>query len=395
LKQKDYKKRLQSLLQITQAINSNFSREQLVRIFESILKNQIGLKRFAVLSAQQGKLVPEALFGFLQSELDQIELSAYLSRLPEPGTYIRLDSDSNSPFNAVVPVFHKSKPLAYVLLADHEPVDDDDLDFIQALSNIVYVAFENKQLAREGIRQERLKKELELASQMQGQLFPDALPTGGSLEIDAFYKSHTEVGGDYYDFFPLNDHEYAICMADVSGKGVSAALLMSNFQANLQALFAYVENLETLATRLNSKVMRNARGEKFITAFLGRYNTRTRKLHFVNCGHNPPLFIHHKDLQLLKDGSIGLGMLDELPFIHKGTLDVPPESLLVCYTDGLTELQNNQGTYFGMENLCDFVMDHRQLSVKDLVVRTIVHLEKYKQNEPYRDDIAFLACRFH
>ena len=114
----------------------------------------------------------------------------------------------------------------------------NNVSFIQTLTNIVVMAIENKRMAREQIKQERLKKELEVASEMQKLLFPSDLPSNKRMDISARYIPRHEVGGDYYDFIPLGEDEYIICIADVSGKGISAAMLMANFQATIRTLFA-------------------------------------------------------------------------------------------------------------------------------------------------------------
>ena len=144
-------------------------------------------------------------------------------------------------FEIIIPVFHKSKPLAYLLIGDLEDKVEvspaiKHLNFVQTITNIIVVAIENKKLAKKSILQAALKKEMEFASQMQSMLFPSILPNDAQLNAAAFYLPQQEVGGDYYDFIWLNANEFAFCVADVSGKGVPAALLMSNFQANLRVL---------------------------------------------------------------------------------------------------------------------------------------------------------------
>jgi len=395
-------RKLQSIIEVTRSINSNFSREQLLKIYESILRNQLHFPRYAVYTAEPGGILRrEAFGGITDDELNSIDIEEYLRKITDTQeVYYLSDSTSFNYFDAVIPVFHKNTALAYVLVGNDVEDDTpdelkDDIRFIQALTNIIYVAFENKNLAREKLKQESIRKELELASEMQYMLLPAEFHRSPELEVDAFYKSHTEVGGDYYDFFKLNEDEYAICIADVSGKGISAALLMSNFQANIRALYKYISSLEELAQVLNSKVMDNAKGEKFITAFLARYNIHTHMLTYVNAGHNPPIMIQGNELQMLSDGSIGLGMLDELPFIKCSERKMEPDTLLVCYTDGLTDLENNDGQFFGLEALKEMIRDNRNLTPIELTTCVLRQLQVFKQDQPYKDDIAFLACRFH
>ena len=191
-------------------------------------------------------------------------------------------------------------------------------------------------MAVEQLKQAAMKKELELAAQMQNLLFPHSLPSNERYEIHATYLPHQEVGGDYYDYIPLNEHEFAICMADVSGKGIPAALLMANFQANLHALIAHTRSLSELAHQLNAKVYASAKGEKFITFFIGIYNVKTQELQYFNAGHNPPLLVHSTVIYRT-EGCTGLGMFEQLPFVNVGKLLIPDKALLVCYT---TALQN-------------------------------------------------------
>src|SRR5690606_24512848 len=176
-------------------------------------------------------------------------------------------------FDVIIPVFHKETAVAYVLIGD---IDEEKqglspiikhLKFIQTITNIIVVAIENKRLQIESLEKEALRKELEVASQMQAMLIPSAenLPKNPYLHIATYYRPHSQVGGDYYAFLWLNESEFGLRVADVSGKGVSAAILMSNFQANLRALFTSNISLIDLVKELNDLLNTSAHGEKFIT----------------------------------------------------------------------------------------------------------------------------------
>lgn len=394
---KDFK--LNSLLEVTKAINANFSKDQLLQIYASILKNQLRIQRFVVFTVKPNLIMVQELTSGVETQaLQNINVHDYLRKINDPLEVYEIPDSTFDIFSLIIPVFHKEKPLAYVLIGGDAEVeylhDKDNISFIQALTNIIYVAFENKNLAKENIRQERIQKELELASEVQNMLLPHAFPRTHDIEVDAFYKSHSEVGGDYYDFFQLNEDEYAICIADVSGKGVSAALLMSNFQANIKALFHYIPSLEELTRVLNRKVIENAKGERFITAFLAKYHTRSRALTYVNAGHLPPILCNDNRVQYLHEGSVGLGMIDEMPFVKTKQIYFHPSALLACYTDGLTDLQDDAGNYFGQESLRTLISDNRMLNPKELTPMLLVTLESFKGSQPYKDDIAFMAVRF-
>jgi sigma-B regulation protein RsbU (phosphoserine phosphatase) len=304
-------------------------------------------------------------------------------------------------FDIVIPVFHKHQPLAYLLVGD---LDENRLEisptikhlpFLQTLTNIITVAIENKRLARENLMQVAERKEMELARDMQNMLFPAYLPEQGKLIVSAFYQPHHQVGGDYYDFIRLNENEVAFCVADVSGKGVSAALLMANFQANLRALFKHNTSLRDIVIELNSLVGENAKGEKFITLFIAKYNTVTRVLNYVNAGHNPPILIHEGLHFSLTTGCIGIGMLSEIPRIREGVVHISANSTLVCYTDGLVEQNNESGDDFGMVRLLQVVDKKAGTDMKKLNSSIMNTLDKFRQDVPYIDDIALLSCRFN
>jgi sigma-B regulation protein RsbU (phosphoserine phosphatase) len=270
------------------------------------------------------------------------------------------------------------------------------MKFIQTLANVLVVAIENKKLYQDHLRQERVKRELEMAAEMQAILLPGELPKNEDYDVSAVYRAHQQVGGDYYDFIPINDHEVVFCMADVSGKGVSAAFLMANFQAYLRAIFTYRKNdLEEIVRELNTQVMNTAMGEKYITLFIGVYNKQTRLLQYINCGHNPPVLADKNGYtQLLKLGTIGLGMFDELPKMAKGQLVIEKGSTVVCYTDGLVEMEDERCEQYSLERLEQLILafpDSRASEINDVILQSI---NDFRGDMPFVDDLAVLTCRF-
>ncbi len=390
--------KLNSLLEITKAINHNHSTEQLLEIFENVIKTELNIGKLVLFSNENGwKCILKYGVG---DEYNDINVENDLLPITEIGTTNFSQTTLNRTFEIVIPVFHKTEPLAYVLIGDLEDKMEvsptiKHLPFVQTLASIIVVAIENKKLAKESIRQAAMKKELELASEMQSMLFPTSLPKDNILDAAAFYLPHQEVGGDYYDFIWLNKNECAFCVADVSGKGVAAALLMSNFQANLRVLFNHTTSLTELVRELNSKVMASAKGEKFITLFIAKYNLVTRTLTYINAAHNPPLVSIGNSISLLKTGCTGLGMFDEITKIKEGILNITSGTSIVCYTDGLVELENDNSEDFGIDSLKHIIKNNPELDMKSLnrlIMETIIN---YKQSMPYIDDIALFSLRMH
>jgi sigma-B regulation protein RsbU (phosphoserine phosphatase) len=310
------------------------------------------------------------------------------------------NSELLNEFQAVIPVVHEEKPLSYLLISKtaNSSVSNPDslnLTFVQTITNIISVAIENKSLAKKSLVQERINKELEVAREMQKLLFPTELPSNKKLDISARYIPRHAIGGDYYDFIPLGDEEYIMCIADVSGKGISAALLMANFQATIRTVLKY-QNFELpfLMEELNKKVVRATHGEKFITFFIAHYNGFTHELKYVNAGHNHPVLYQNKEIVMLESGCTGLGMLDELPSVKVGQLTITPNSSLVLYTDGIVELENEDEEQYGIERLIKNVELYSNLAMEDMNSIIFSKLEEWKGKQKYDDDTAIFSCKF-
>jgi sigma-B regulation protein RsbU (phosphoserine phosphatase) len=395
---KDFK--LNVLLEVTNAINDNFSRKELFGIFKSVLQEDLEIGKL-ILFMYDESWQCAIQYGFSKDALE-IDVQKDLMPLKEI-TYVNSAKEPQfAPFDVIIPVFHKTKPLAFLLIGD---IDEARIEisptikhrpFIQTLANIIVVAIENKRLAREQIKQEGMKKELELAKEMQELLFPKQLPSNDRIDLSAYYLPHQQVGGDYYDCIKLNEQELVICLADVSGKGIPAAFLMSNFQAYIRTLIKRIP-LFYLVQRLNSKVMESAKGEKFITLFIAKYNMQTRVLNYINAGHNPPLLYNEKNTEkitLLTTGCTGLGMLEELPKVDEGIINIDPSSTLLCYTDGAVELENDDGIEFGIQSLEKILLAQEYTSMESLSNQIKESLSQYKGKQPYIDDIALFCCKF-
>jgi sigma-B regulation protein RsbU (phosphoserine phosphatase) len=168
---------------------------------------------------------------------------------------------------------------------------------------------------------------------------------------------------------------------------------MSNFQASLQILLRHITDLTELVQELNEKVMRNSKGEKFITLFIARYNTQTRMLTYINAGHNPPLLIDSGGSNLLSVGCTGLGMFDELIKVRQGVVNVESGAILVSYTDGLVEQSNEREEEFGMERMQSILTSNTDKTPAELIGILLEKVNAHKKEKPYVDDIAVIAVK--
>ena len=387
--------KLLSLLEITNAINENAPVEHLMKIFKFILKEQLGFSKFVLLMHQKEWENPVKI-GY-KGKINLNTIDKEFNRFKEITIIESSKSKLLHQFQVIIPVFHSEKPLAFLLLASNLDSENETsyFSFVQTLTNIIAVAIAIKRLGEQHIIKERISKELEVAREMQKLLFPSDLPSNRKMDISAKYIPRHAIGGDYYDFIPLGDDEYIICIADVSGKGVSAALLMANFQATIRTLFKYQRfEMPFLLEELNKKVIRSAKGEKFITFFIAHYNAYNRKMQYVNAGHNHPFILNGRKVMMLDKGCIGLGMLDEIPTIEVGNIQLEPNSTFVLYTDGLIELENQDGDFFGVPRLIKTAQSYAALKMEDMNNIVFSKLDDWREELNFVDDTAIFSCKF-
>src|SRR5688572_16070103 len=388
---------LNALLEITQAINNNLPEESLYKIYNFTLRSNLNIQKLALFVLDDDWNC-KVSFG-TKKHFNKANLLPAFKTIQDITHLKEFEACDFTVFDLIIPVAHKGNTLALVFvggLEKNDYHDDDGIKFIQALSNIIIVAIENKKLVRKQLQQESFRKELEIASDVQQFLFPDKLPNTEVLKIEASYLPHDMVGGDYYDYIPINKNQFLICVADVSGKGIPAALMMSNFQASLRTLVRLTPNLTDIIEALNFQVLENTKGEKFITFFAAIYDIRLKTMVYVNSGHNPPILIDKKNgIRLLEEGSTVLGAMHPLPFLNEGFITDLDDFLIFCYTDGLTETLSEKGDEFGVEVLIDyFKQDITQTKdLKTIHQDIIVALDTFKGRNGYHDDITILSCR--
>lgn len=391
--------KLDALLDITLSINANLPTEELLSKYESILRNNLGIGKILIFKHSDKW---ECLLngGFPREFETNIDVESQLLKFTE--TAFRNDDLGIDGVEILIPVYNNYVPLAFVLIGDIEEEGEGvspvikHLHFIQTISSIILVAIENIRLFNKSLQQEALRKELELAARMQKNLIPDnrTMPRNDSLVVNGFYFPHYEVGGDYYDCIRLSDNKTGLCIADVSGKGISAAILMSNFQASLRAIFTHDIDLTDLVRKLNSLINANTAGEKFITFFVARYDHENGILEYMNAGHNPPVMFNTVTGQVMHLHSlcVGIGMLDEIPDIKPKTIDINNPSKIVCYTDGLSDLKGDDGKEILTKEIVRYITNSKP--VESNINEMLKKLGIPDNNPDLFDDVSIIAADF-
>lgn len=274
----------------------------------------------------------------------------------------------------------------------------DDLDgnsfFLVGRDDFVREIEAERRAAAEKLEAERrLAQELEIAKRVQARLFPQTLPQLKTLEYAGVCIQAREVGGDYYDFLNLGKKRLGLVIGDTSGKGIGAALLMANLQANLRSQSAIaLEQPRRFLQSVNHLFCENTTDSAYATLFFAEYNDQTRNLRYANCGHYAPMLLRSdQTLERLDSTATVLGLFKEWDCSTK-ECQLSPGDILALYTDGVTESFNAKGEEFGEQRLIDALRRHRELAPEALLAAVVHELQRFSPDEQH-DDITFIVAR--
>ncbi len=290
--------------------------------------------------------------------------------------------------------------LGALAVADKESRDGGVLDFTAAdarllslFANQAAAAIETARLHRDAIEKERIERELELAAAIQREILPRSLPRVAGLELAAANLPTRQVGGDYYDLFPLSRGRLAFLVADVSGKGVPAALLVSTVHAAVHLQIDDAKTVVELVTRIDRFLRKYAATRKFLTLFFGLLEPDTGLLRYVSAGHNPALLVRASGpVERLESTGVPVGMLPNSVW-REEVRTMEPGDLLAVYTDGLTEAVDGADQEFGLERLAREVEQRRNLPVVQVCDEILAQVADFAEGMPQYDDQTLLLVR--
>jgi len=270
---------------------------------------------------------------------------------------------------------------------------NEDTDTLLTLSGQMAMSLENAQLHHDLLEKERLEREMALARGIQRSLLPETAPVIPGFDLAVLNEPCFEVGGDYYDFLSLGPNTLLVVIADVEGKGISSAMVMSNLQATLRALVLHLHSLNDIAESVNKMILRDTRGEKYMTMFMGLIDTRRKAIHYINCGHVPPVIVRPgSDPIELTEGGMVIGLFENVQF-DRGHIKFQPGDVLVLCTDGISEAMNAQSEEYGVARLVASVgqvMDHK---AKEIVLTVCNEVTEFSRGGTHMDDKVMLAIK--
>lgn len=269
----------------------------------------------------------------------------------------------------------------------------DDLDVLMLLAAQVAIIIEKVMLHEQMIEKKRLEGQLEVARQVQLELLPPGDPQLSGYDISAYNFPTEEVSGDYYDWVSIYDDQIAIVIADVSGKGVPAALLMAFLRASLRAATHIGYSTHVSMAKVNYLLWESIERNQFVTAFYGILDGPNGTLSYSNAGHTPSLLVHANGSHRFIDrGNVPLGMFRDTRY-HEYYLSFEPGDLLVLYTDGVTEATNPSGEEFGRERLAEAVKAHSNLNARDLITSLQREVLDWTDGLGASDDVTFFVIK--
>ncbi|MCG8608146.1 SpoIIE family protein phosphatase [bacterium] len=396
---------LNTLFEIGKELNSTLESNTVVNLLAYSIMGELMVNRCLVFLRENGEMELRLNKGFQQNaELEKTANSDFQKRLSTLSESIIVEDKDDAFFGdlntlgirALIPLRIQNETKGVVALGDKITKLDfypEELDFLTTLGNLSMISIENARLFEETLEKQRLEEELQIASEIQKQLLPKACPEIKKYKIAALNISSRQVGGDYYDCFQIDEDKYAVCIADVSGKGAPAALIMSNLQASLHSLVSLGIDIGDMTSRINNLIYRNTAMDKFITYFFALLDTKANTLTSCNAGHNPP-YLFHSDgtFQTFDHGGIILGMMPNMPY-ETETVHLKPGDCVVMFTDGVSEAMNAEEDEFEEKRIEACILENYELSADQILEKLIDAVKDFSAGQPQADDITSLIIK--
>lgn len=271
--------------------------------------------------------------------------------------------------------------------------DESDLYLLRTFANQAGIALENARLRLEAVERQRLRQELVIANQIQTCLLPARSPSLSGIDVSGYLRPATEISGDFYDFIELDGNRLAVVIGDISGKGISAGLLMAASRCSLRTR---IENLISIAPAVNevNRMLLRDNVHRFISLFLGLINVEEKTLSYTNCGHMPGLLFRKRSgrIEELSVGGTVLGVFEDFSYDEE-TLSIEEGDTLVLYTDGVLEEKGPDGVCFGSERLARLVEDNAGRSAQEITKAIAKSVLNFTGGDSQGDDVAIVAAR--
>ena len=406
-----------ALLQVAEAVNTQLDTEASLETIVRLTPLLVGVERCGILKWQpeQAHFVGGPCWGLATEEAQRfgaitlpVDKGLFLQRLAQGGDAVICGEAADCPLPpALYELFASPALLGLPLVArgqlvgamlvDHptpnRPLDQRRARILSGIAHQTALALENARLQKEAAAAERLERELEVARDIQTSFLPDHTPQIAGWEVGAFYRAARQVGGDFYDFFPIDAEHWAIVIADVADKGVPAALYMALSRTLLRAVGSNHHSPAETLQRVNQLLLRDTHSDLFVTVWYGIWHPASGTVRYSSAGHNPPLVVRADGrVERLQARGIALGVIPEIALVER-EVTLQAHDLLAAYTDGVTEAQRENAEQFGMAGLEGALLTARERSASAVVSAVVDALDTFVGGAPQFDDITLVVVK--
>ena len=391
--------RLNSLFELSKEFGLFSESTKVARLLVFSVIGQFLVQKFAVVSFE-GKNLKILESKFPQDELI-IALNKYDTKLITNSiTKKGIESDYNELQNfgieLIVPMQLQGETKGVILLgkrANEAEYSETDIEYIYSIGSLAIVSIENQRLFKEALEKQKLEEDLEIAHEIQKNLLPHKIPQFSNFDVVANAVFSKQVGGDYYDVITLDKNNFCVAIADVSGKGVSAALMMANLQAFLKTICKQGMHINDATGLINDLISENTTEGKFITFFWAIVDDAKKQMHYVNAGHNPPLLIRKGKISKLNKGGIILGVMKTMiPYLSE-RLQLEKDDVIILFTDGVSEAMNQRGEEFSDERLEKLSLSLAEKQAEEISTGIQNGVNKFTYGAVQSDDITLMVIK--
>ena len=399
---------LKTLFEIGKELNANLDMERIINLLIYAVMGELVVNRCFVflkedegmkLFSARGLRVDDDTRTLLcqNSFLEQLALTQTAIIIDETELHPALRVLQDQQLKLIIPMQNQEETRGVLIVGEkisQHPYQNDEVEFLSTLCNQAMISIENARLFEETLEKERIEEELSIAREIQQRLLPNQCPNTDQISICGMNIPSRQVGGDYFDCIKIDEDHLVVAIADVSGKGIPASLLMSSLQAGLHNLIDLNLDLSTLVAKLNNFIHANTSVDKFITFFIGLFDFGDGTFTYVNAGHNPPLLLHADgSLQQLDVGGLLLGMMPNAVYEYQ-TITMIKEDVILLFTDGVTEAKSVNDEDFEDEKLVRLLLESFRLPIEELLKTISDEIDLFTKDAPQSDDITMMGIRW-
>lgn len=366
--------------------------------YYKILQGEYNLVKDNEILTYKGEIFDDAFTSiFKNSKEPKLLNDVYLHELNLTREHKNIIKEEN--FVLSIPIYIKDNLIGAMNFGEKpsgKAYSEEDIDLLKTLSSQAAISFENSRLQQEKISKQKIEEELQIARKIQMGLLPQTINSIEGIEVSGFYNPATVIGGDFYDVIKLNENKMLVVVADVSGKGIPAALYMSKVQAMIQFAATIFPSPKEILIEVNKLIHQKIDKKSFITTVIALFDVEKMTVRICRAGHNPVIYSTNGKFQLLKNKGMGLGLESDKFFeshLEETEINISEDNLFIFYSDGLTEAMNKERLEFGTDKVLDIVKENRQNSCYSIQKELIDSVNTFRGNAEQNDDITLVITK--